>query len=278
MPQKVKAQVIPALLSELRAASTASGGTALTTTATGASAPLALGLVSIPFGADYMSITARNFAGCAVVRVSLNPYLSIFATWDAGASTVDISDEMQDGDTTDYSFASFPATGTGYIYVGAEVPFRGVSVEIGSTANDALATLAVKYWEGSGWVDSGDADSTKSGSDSFKVDGSVTWAVPAAWTSASLAAIGDTLPDTARNYHTPLYWTRWEWHAALDSSATVAQMLALNRSTAYAELLEGQTVEIGLQDRRIACVQGITNAGMANLIVNVGAHAADEFE
>ena len=66
MPQKVKAQVIPALLSELRAASTASGGTALTTT---------LAHITIPWGTDYLSITPRNFAECAVVRYLLNPYL-----------------------------------------------------------------------------------------------------------------------------------------------------------------------------------------------------------
>ncbi len=286
MPQKVKAQVIPASLSELRAASTASGGTALTTTATGAAAPTALGLVSIPFGADYMSITARNFSeNCKVVRVSLNPYLSIFATWDAGVTTVDISDEMQNGDTTDYVLDLFPITGTGYIYVGAEVPFRGVSIDVGSTPNATGNDLTVYYWAGSSWVDASDTDATDTGA-GLAVDGTVTWTVQAAWTKASLLTIGAflgtgieyTLPETARNYHTPLYWTRWEWSAAMNAAADIAQMLPLNRSTAYAEYIEGQTVEIGLQDRRIACVQGITNAGTANLIVNVGAHAADEFE
>ena len=64
----------------------------------------------------------------------------------------------------------------------------------------------------------------------------------------------------------------------MDSDTDIAQMLALNRSTAYAELLEGQTIEIGLTNRRIGCVQGITNAGTASLVVNVGAVAAEEFE
>ena len=164
------------------------------------------------------------------------------------------------------------------MYVGAEVPFRGVSVEIGTDANGTGSELTVRYWNGEVWVDASDTDNTESGGNtSFAVDGTVLWTVPAIWTKDTLANIGDTLPETARNYHTPLYWTRWEWVTALDSCDAI-NMLALNRSTAYAELLEGQTVEIGLQDRRVGCVQGITNAGTANLIVNVGAHAADEFE
>ncbi len=267
MPQKVKAQVIPALLTELRAASTASGGTALTTT---------LGLISIPLGSDYLSITGRNFAGAGVARVLLNPWLSIFHTQDAGVSTTDISDEMQDGDAVSVEFVAFPITGTGYMYVGAEVPFLGVRVGLGTNKNATASVITVKYWAGSGWVDTGDTDGTITGTESMSQSGNIVWTVPAAWTRASLVSIGDTLPSDC-NKHTPMYWTRWEWSAALDTVA-VDTMRAINRSTAYAELLEGQTVEVGLQDRRVASVQALTNAGTANLIVNVGAHAADEFE
>src|SRR3989304_2917485 len=122
--QTVKAKVLPETLFELRAASTASGGTALTTTA---------GLISIPLGADYISLTPRNFVGATVAKVALNPWLSIFYTADAGGGTTDISDEMQDGDATDVALpAVFPATGTGFIYVGAEVPFRGAAVTMGT--------------------------------------------------------------------------------------------------------------------------------------------------
>ncbi|KKK74566.1 hypothetical protein LCGC14_2882480, partial [marine sediment metagenome] len=139
--------VIPVELTELRAASTASGGTALTST---------LALVPIPFGADYLSITPRNFSGAAVARVLLNPYLTIFYTTDAGVTTTDISDEMQDGDTADVALDSFPATGTGYFYVGSPTPFRGVKVDVG-TGNQAdnNVVLTVKYWNGS-WVDIAD--------------------------------------------------------------------------------------------------------------------------
>ena len=117
MVQTVKSKVLPADLTEIRAASTASGGTALTTTATGTGTPTALGIVPIPAGADYLSITGRNFVGCAVVRVSLNPYLTIFYTVDAGVNVTDISAEMQDGDTTDVAIDDFAITGDGFMYL-----------------------------------------------------------------------------------------------------------------------------------------------------------------
>jgi len=279
MVQTVKSKVLPADLTEIRAASTASGGTALTTTATGTGTPTALGIVPIPYGADYLSITARNFAGCAVARVSLNPYLTIFYTVNAGSTVTDISAEMQDGDTTDVAIDDFAITGTGYMYVGADLPFRGVSIDVGTGPNGTASELTVKYWSSTGaWVDISDTDSTESGGNtSLAVDGSVTWTVPAAWKKASLGVTGDTLP-TAQSQSSPQYWTRWEWAAALDSDTDIAQMFALNRSTAYAELLEGQTLEIGLTNRRVGCIQGITNAGTANLVVNVGAVAAEEFD
>lgn len=277
---------MPAELSEVRAVSTASGGTALTATATGASAPGSLGIVSIPGGADWMSLTPRNFSEqCKVVRVSLNPRLVILATWDAGKTTVDISDEMQDGDTTDYALDAFPITGTGYIYVGSRIPFRGVSVDVGSDANGDANNLTVYYWNGTSWVDISDTDATDTGA-ALAVDGTVTWTVPSSWKRASLSAIGTsigsgieyTLPTGTPHHTVPLYWSRWEWSAAMDAATDVAQMLSLNRSTAPLELLEGQPLELMVNHHEVANVQAITNAGTANIVVNVGTLAGNEFD
>ena len=272
--------VIPVELTDIRVASTASGGTALTSTIAGAATPRALGMIEIPFGADYLSITPRNFAGAAVVRVSLNPYLTIFYTTDAGVTIVDISDEMQDGDAGDVAIDSFPAASTGFIYVGARDKFRGVSVGIGSPNGDAN-NLTVKYWDGGAWVDISDTDATDTGA-SLAVDGTVTWTVPAAWTADTLVNIADTLPvesdQSVPERNTPTYWTRWEWNVAMDADTDLQRMLALNRSTAYAELLEGQTLEIRLADKKVGCIQAITDAGTANLLANVGTLPGSEFE
>ena len=265
-------KTIPAELNELRAASTASGGTALTST---------LGQITLPFGADYVSITPRNFSGAAVARVALNPYLRIFYTTDGGldnSNLTDISDEMQDGDATDHPLDDFPLTGTGFIYVGARLPFRGVAITMGDK-NDDATVLTVKYWKGGSWVSISATDGTDDGGDSMKVDGSVTWTVPTTWALDSLSSIGETLPSTAAHLHEKKYWTRWEWSAALDASIDVRTMLALNRSTAYAEYLEGQTVELMLNEgREVGNIEALTNAGTANLVVNVGTLVGSEFE
>jgi hypothetical protein len=55
-------------------------------------------------------------------------------------------------------------------------------------------------------------------------------------------------------------------------------MQALNRVTTYAELLEGQAVEVKTSNRQLACVEALTDAGTANLVVNVGTLVGSEFE
>jgi len=265
-------RVLPEHLFELRAASTASGGTALTTTA---------GLISIPFGSDYLSVTGRNFAEAVVVRWLLNPYLRIIYTTDLLTSpgVSDLSDEMQDGDDTDNNFLSWDTLANGHaLYVGAEVPFRGCAVDIGTTPNAVAASvLTIKYWNGGAWVDTANSEDTTSGGICLAVDGNETWTIASAWKSASLVKTGDTL-RTGDILSVPLYWTRWEVDKAMTANMDIIQLRALNRSTAYAEYIEGQTVEVGLQDRRVACIEALTNAGTANLVVNVGAQAADVFE
>jgi hypothetical protein len=268
--------IIPVELTELRAASTASGGTALSTTV----AQIAAGTAG--WGADYISLTPTNFsAACKAARVLLNPYLTIFYTKDAGvsvATTAIISDEMQDGDATDHALDDFPLTGTGYIYVGARVPFSGVAITLGD-GNDDATVITVKYWQaGIGWTDISDTDGTDVGGDSMKQNGSVTWTVPTTWGKKSLSNMGETLPNTVPKFYEALYWTRWEWSAALDASIDVRTMLAINRATTYAELIEGQTLEVKASDREIGNVQAITSAGTCNLIANVGTLIGSEFE
>ena len=270
--QKVDSFTLPAGLHDFRTASTTGGGTALTTTATGTGTPTALGIVTIPFGSDYTSITARNLSGAAVVRFSLNPYLVIFRTEDSGGSITDDSDELQDGDAVDVNFDSFAAATAGLLYIGAETPFRGVAVEQGTSPNSTSNTLTVNYWNGTAWTDIVVTDSTDTGA-SFAVDATVTWTVPTTWRLASLNVIGDTLPASTPALGAPMFWTRWQWDNAFDSDTDVRQILALNRSTNFAEIIEGQTVEVSLQDRRVASVQAITDGGTANLVVNVGTFA-----
>lgn len=275
---------------EIRAASAASGGTALTTT---------LALISLPLGSEWVSITPRNFVTAVVARVALNPWLTILQTTDALLTeATDLSSEAQNGDTTAMTFDSFDtAANDNYLYVGSWIPFRGVEVDMAADANAAASgTLTVNYWNGGSWTDISDTDGTNDGTRTFAQDGNVTWTVPSAWVQASLQAIDatstGTITATAASfranfavkdpYMQSLYWTRWETSAAFDSSVDVDQFRSLNRSTAYAELVEGQELEtalVNVGDRQsLACIEALTDAGSASLIVNVGTRRTERFD
>ena len=73
-----------------------------------------------------------------------------------------------------------------------------------------------------------------------------------------------------------IYWTRWEWSATLDSPTTLDQILAINRLTNYAELGAGQHIEttVDFGPGGISGVEALTDAGTANLIVNVATRSS----
>ena len=136
--------------------------------------------------------------------------------------------------------------------------------------NNTASVLTVNYWNGGAWTAISETDGTETGGNTaFAQDGSVTWTVPAAWARASLVAIGDTALKASWSMQ-PLYWTRWEVSATTEATWAILQMRSLNRSTAYAELLEGQVFECGLAGDLVACVEALTDAGTANVVVNAG--------
>ena len=254
----------------------AAGGVALTT---------ALALTSIPINATYISLAARNFVGAGVARFLVNPRLTIVATTDLlvtpGVHTDEaeptalsthgtqvISDEMQDGDSEDFAINDIDTLANGSaIYVGSWIEFRGAAVEL-NNKNDTASVLTVKAWDGASWTDTSNADGTDDGGDTMKQSGDVTWTVPTNWKKTSLVAAGDTVikePWSIAN----LYWTRWEFSAALDSTVALVQLRALNRSTDYAPLIEGEAFD-QLVNGDFACVEALTDAGTANLAMRAG--------
>ena len=271
MPSVV-AETIESRFNEIRSASTAGGGTALTTTAV---------LISVPLGASWLSLTPRNFSGAVVAQFLLNPFLYVVWTTNSlggsvgsGYATNDISLEMQDGDATDFAISSWnTAANGGYIYVGSPLQFRGAKVTIGTTVNTQASVLTVKYW-GSSWKDITATDGT-GGATTMGSSGNVTWTVPTDWASASLNVIGDSIagsPVAKSSFSmSSCYWTRWEVGTQLDDDCNIREIRALNRSTAYAELVEGQPYSQSITTQQfggIACVEALVNAGTGNLIVN----------
>jgi hypothetical protein len=188
------------------------------------------------------------------------------------ANLTDYSEAAQDGSTsTDVVLSSLDTlANNGAVFIGSWTQFAGLVVDV-DAANGTAATLAVHYWNGSAWADISPTDGTAAAGATFAQDGNITWTVPAAWASASLKA---AVPTAARNvgiFNHELFWVRLSVSAAMDSSTTLNSIGAINRDTAYMELVSGlpwdQSVTVG--PGGISSVTALTDAGTANLLVNV---------
>lgn len=267
-------EVIESGLGEFEAASTAGGGTALTTTAK------SYGLL---LGAKWVSMTPRNFSTAAVVKCKLVPWLTILKSTDNMATLgnlSDVSNAAQDASTSTTISLNSLATGTGEVWIGSHVPFRGVYIDVQNTNSTGSTVLTVKYWNDAGLVSLAATDGTSS-SVSLDQDGTVTWTVPStgagnAWKAASLNTI---LKTTGKNttgfdgqpyYDDKLYWTQWTWDKSLDSSVSLNSIVALSRRAAYGELLSGQTYSEKTHVGYLGAggYEALTDAGTANIIVN----------
>lgn len=267
-------EIIESTLGELRSASTAGGGTALSNTAK------SYGLL---LGTKWVSLTPRNFSTAVVAKVTTVPWLTILVSTDAMATTAnltDVSNNAQDASTSTVITLSSLTTASGEMWVGSHIPFRGAYIDVQATNSTASTVLAVKYWNGAGLASISPTDGT-SGSVSLDQDGSVTWTVPAVgesglWKAASLNDIVAILGKNATGfggsaqYTDPLFWTQWTWDHNLDSSTTLNSIVALNRSTAYGELIQNQTLEEKVKTgyKGIGGVECLTDAGTANLVIN----------
>ena len=226
-------------------------------------------------GTEHIDLIPRNFSGAAVARYALCPYLVILkaeSSTDLAGPLSDYSAIAQDGSTSTTVDLSSLASGRN-VYVGSAIPFRGVNIDVNATNSTSNTDLTVYYWAGS-WVDISDSDGTSS-SVSLDRDGSVTWAVPSAWQSASLVKIDGSVNSSLHWRDVPMYWTKWNWDEALDSTVTLDHMLGINESTAYAEvpasLGTGMRIHHGFGSNGIAGIETLTNAGTGNMLLTCSA-------
>ena len=267
-------EILNAPLGEVRAASTAGGGTALTSSAV---------RISLPRGTKQMTLIPRNFSTAVVVKWNKNPYLTIFKTSDLlvdQGNITDYSDAAQDGSTsTSVVLSSIDTAANGdFLYVGSPIPYSGTAIDV-DAANGTASVITVKYRKSDNtWADISATDGTASGGASMAVDGNVTWTVPTDWISAKLRETGDTKLNIGLGTQ-DLFWTRWQWSAALDSSTTLDSMIAINRDTTYAEIPAGmwwsEAVTVG--PGGIYSITALTDAGTANLIVDCATRAGGRF-
>jgi len=258
---------------EQRSFTTAGGGTALSTTAV--LIPVASAGKLSGYGA--IALTGRNFATAVVARYALNPRLTLLTTANGNTTFTDYSDAAQDGSaSTDVVLSSLPATPTGYVYLGTVEPVRGYRADV-DAANGTAGSLTGDYWNGSAWTTLSITDGTASGGAPWAQDGDITFTVPTAWAKERLGTIlgktqkqlGPPLSSTKALQYA-LFWTRLSNTGACDSSTTLNSLMPLNRSTAYAEIVSGQTVvaEPAATDPSFgySAVEALTDAGTANLL------------
>ena len=248
---------------EWRAASTADGGTALSTTTA---------RVLFPLGTTRVKIHARNLSTAKAAQVAPMPWITVLHTDDDLSTVTDASDAMQDGAAgTLLTLSSMDTLANGdFVLVGSHVPLRGLQVDVGSV-NGTSSIMTVKYWNGSAWTDISDTDGTASGGATLAQDAAITWTVPTAHVKERMRGMGLAPGAGVPFTYDPLFWYRIEVSVALDSAVTVLGMLGLPRYTTYAELAANENLEQGTKTSLggHSGVEGKTAAGTANLIVNV---------
>jgi len=157
-----------------------------------------------------------------VVKYALNPYLAVLRTIDSLATFTDESADAQDGvAATLVTLSAQPtAANGGYLYVGAPVPFRGLSVTMSADVNANASVLTVDYWDGSAWTaltngSHGYVDGTISAGKTFGASGQIIWpTLPTDWATRQLVE-GGTAP-AQRTF----YWVRLRVSAALSATVT----------------------------------------------------------
>lgn len=257
---------LPGGVGNVKVASTAGGGTALTTAAA---------TVMLPFRTRQINLVPRNFSTAVVAKWTKIPWLTVLKATDllaTVANTTDYSNSAQDNSTGTTLVLSSLATlaNLGALYIGSHTPFVGVVVDVQAT-NSTASVLTVKYRKSDDtWADITATDGTTSGGATMAIDGNVTWTEPTDWIARELNEIVTVDQSFGAVVRTQLFWTRWEVSVALDSSTTLNSMVAMPRAT-YAEIPSGfgeqENVYVG---RGGYCgISALTDAGTANLIVDV---------
>lgn len=286
---------------EIRAASTAGTGTALTTTAA---------FITIPNGTFWLRLQARNWTTTTVAaRVALNPYLSIVKTTDSFATAANVTDgsvNLQDDQaSTTFNMVLDTLANGDAIYIGSATPIRGLNIVMdGANVNAVVSTSTIKYWKNTAaWTALTITDNTVTTGETLNKSGTITWTAPTDWLRAALgssnqsgvAGIAETATLGAVPYsQLPLYWLRWEVSAALTAGTAAQTIVAMNRSTAYWDIPlplvgDGTTAgQAGAQTQPldfliekgpggVGCIEALTQASTANLIVDCATRPQNGF-
>lgn len=259
---------------------TAPGGTPGAVTAGGQALTTSAAFLQLYPGTKQVDLIPRNYSTAVVVKYAFNPYLVVLKATDrlvTASKIVDYSEVAQDGSvSTSVDISELAAlSGGGALYVGAHQPFRGVDVDVDGTNSAGTATLVAAYSSLDGFKSLTVTDGTES-TRTFAQDGTITWTIPTDWKMRTLAQLEDNVANH-KYKDVPMYWVRFSPSAAItDTSVTLDHLLAMNRSTVYGAMPSGVAL-LGHEVHRafggVGCIEALTDAGTANLIVNCAAEA-----
>lgn len=174
--------------------------------------------VNIPYGAQGVEVrittTATNFwQFCPKLKQAFKFTASGSVYRD---DTVALSER---GTNQTATFNSMTATND-FIYIGCEVPFRGVYVNV-VNANGTASVLSGTYTKNDGtYAALTVTDNTASGGATLAIDNTITWTMPTDWTKASV------------NGGAPLYYARLTTDGGTDSATSLAEVIPLSVQTA----------------------------------------------
>jgi len=219
--------------------------------------------------------TPTTFSTAVIVKLLFNPWLTVLKTTDAMATLpTDYSITAQDNTTsTELNLTSLDTVANGdWLLVGSHQQFRGLQIDVHGTNATATTTAAIHYRNAAKtWVAYSITDGTKS-STALDQDGLLYWTPTSAWVKETFRSIYPDIAQTAYYSDIPLYWARYSFDKALDSTDVgLYSVLAANRSTSYAELCSGQMVskDVIYGFGGVGNIEALTDAGTATLIVNV---------
>jgi hypothetical protein len=283
----------PGPLNEGRTASTAGGGTALTTSAV---------IIGLPNGTKHVSALGRNpLAGANVVKIALNPYIAILRTDNSLQSVVDSSVNGQQNPAVvgAISLNNFDVFANGgALYIGSHMLIRGIRVVMSANVNSNASVLTGNFWNGTNWTAlAGFSDGTSAAGATFAQSGDITWTVP----GDTLVRLSDSevLPSQfpvgwgyqpgGNNPVIPVspsekqvlipgynekarHWFQFTVSAKLSASVQANTFFSMNRNTTqYSEYLFNTVLQYSVSKKidGIAAVEALTDVGTGNLIVNV---------